>query len=175
MADGPPPSKEEQQKLLQDVQAKCDIFAQEKAWVENLLNSALKKVKLYQTLLGATESQLCGIEDLIGSICFRLQQRGLPTHAIMVASPTPTSYETTTQVKDPEGDHPPGWYMVFICFLHTYLRLRVIAHINWIVTDINIIQISCHPFVYNTPNQLFFFSSLLLPLPPSPLYYFQEW
>ena len=177
MADGLPPPKEEQQKLLQDVRAKHDIFAQEKAWVENLLNSALEKVKLYQTLLGATESQLCGIEDLIGSIRFRLQQRGLPTHAVMVASPTPTSYEMTTQVKDPEGDHPPGWYVVFICFLHAYLCLRVIAHINRIVTDIDIVQISCHPFVYNTPNRFFFFLTLAPPShpPPSPLYYFQEW
>lgn len=167
MADGPPPPKEEQQKLLQDVRAKRDIFAQEKARVENLLNSALEKVKLYQTLLGATESQLCGIEDLIGSIRFRLQQRGLPTRAIMIASPTPTSYETTAQVKDPEGDHPPGWYVVFICFLHAYLRLRVIAHINRIVTDIDIVQISCHPFVYNTPNQFFFFPRSCSPISPT--------
>ena len=79
MADGLIPLKDEQQKLLQDAGAKRDIFAWGKIRVENLLNSTLEKVKLYKTLLGTTESQLCSVEDLIGHVRFRLQQCGLLT------------------------------------------------------------------------------------------------
>lgn len=104
MAEGPPP-REEQQKLLRDARAKRDIFAEEKVRVENLLSSALEKVKLYQTLLVVTESKLCYVEDLIGSIRFRLQQRGFPIRA--VASLLPAPDETT---RNPENDHPSGVY-----------------------------------------------------------------
>jgi len=123
VADGPPPPMEEQQKLLQDVRAKRDTFAQEKARVENLLNLALEKVKLYQTLLGTTESQLCTVEDLIGSIRFRLQQRGLSTRTIVVASLLPTLDETAAGERDPESDQPPGTYsQTSPCTSLTYVR-----------------------------------------------------
>ena len=115
MANGPLPPREEQQKLLQDAQDKCDTFAQEKAWVKSLLNSTLKKAKLYRTLLSATESLLCSSEDLIRSIRFRLQQRGIsacipPTHALMATMPLPTYNET---VENSENDHPSGMYSPF--------------------------------------------------------------
>ena len=108
MAEKPPP-KEEQQKLLQDVRAKRDTFAQEKAHVENLLNSAHEKVRFYQAMLGATESKLCTAEDLIGSIRFRLQQRGIFLHTA-VASPFPSPDETAMGAENSEDDHSFGTY-----------------------------------------------------------------
>ena len=115
MANGPLPPREEQQKLLQDARDKRNTFAQEKAQVENLLNSTLKKVKLYRTLLNTTKSLLCSSEDLIGSIRFCLQQCGIstcipPTHALMATTPLPTYNET---VENSENDHPSGMYSPF--------------------------------------------------------------
>ena len=82
MVNGPLPSLEDQQTLLQDVRAKRDTFVQEKARIENLLNSYLEKVKIYQALLGATESQICKIEDLIGDIRLRLHERGILVNSV---------------------------------------------------------------------------------------------
>ena len=110
VADGHLPPKEEQQKLLQDVRAKRDIFAQEKARVENLLNSAREKVKLYQAMLGTTESKLCSVEDLIGNIRFRLQQRGASIRSITIASPLPAPSETAMGAENLEDDHSSGMY-----------------------------------------------------------------
>lgn len=143
MADGPPPLKAEQQKLLQDTWAKHDDFAQEKAQVENLLNLALEKVKLYQTLLGTTESKLCSVEDLIGDIRFRLQERGLPIHTITFTSRQPTPSEMATGAKNPETDHPPG-----MCLPPVSLRS---AHICLSKPDLSRSVSYVHVCVYN-PN-----------------------
>lgn len=91
-----PPAAEEQQKLLQEAWAKRDLFALDKARVENLLNIASEKVQVYKALLGAAETKLFTVEDLIGNIRCRLQQRGLPTRAIMTTSPAPTPTNTCT-------------------------------------------------------------------------------
>ena len=91
MVNGPLPSLEDQQTLLQDVRAKRDIFVQEKARIENLLNSYLEKVKIYQALLGSTESQICKIEDLIGDIRLRLRERGILVNSVFSSLPVPTS------------------------------------------------------------------------------------
>jgi hypothetical protein len=123
VADGPPPLRTEQQKLLQDTRAKCDDFAQEKARVENLLNLALEKVKLYQTLLGATESKLCSVEDLIGDICFHLQEWGLPIHTITFTSRQPTPSEMATGAENPETDHPPGMCPPLVSLRSAYICL----------------------------------------------------
>ena len=74
VTDGPPSYNEDQQRLLRDARATCDAFVQEKLRVESLLNTALEKVKIYQAQLGATESQICRAEDLIGVIRFQLRQ-----------------------------------------------------------------------------------------------------
>ena len=118
MANESPSPKEAQQKLLRDVRAKHDLFVQEKARVENLLNSAHEKVKLYQALLGTTESKLCSVEDLIRSIRFHLQERGVSTRAITVTSPLPTYNETIIGAEKPEGNHPSGAYV----------------HLGWVLT-----------------------------------------
>ena len=91
MVNRPLPSLEDQQTLLQDVRAKRDTFVQEKARIENLLNSYLEKVKIYQALLGATESQICKIEDLIGDIRLRPRERGILVNSVFSPPPVPTS------------------------------------------------------------------------------------
>ena len=101
MADGPPPTVDEQRQLLEDVRAKRDIFALEKAWIKILLNMTLEKVKFYRTLLGTAESKLCTVEDLIGDIRFRLRQRGVPIRAIITTLPLPGADETVT-----DNNHP---------------------------------------------------------------------
>lgn len=87
---------EDQQKLLLDARAKRDAFVQEKARVQNLLNSTLEKMKIYEALLGTTESQVCKAEDLIGDIRFRLHERGIAMNPITSASPVPTPDETAS-------------------------------------------------------------------------------
>jgi len=119
VANGLPLCREEQQKLLQDARAKRDTFAQEKARVENLLSVTIEKVKVYKALLGSTESKLCSIEDLIGSIRFRLRQRGIPTHTIMVTSPPPAPSETGDDRGSAESGHSPG-----VCFPPTPCALH---------------------------------------------------
>ena len=94
MAGGPLPCTEDQRKLLHDARATRDAFVQERARVENLLNSALEKVKIYQAQLGATESRICKVEDLIGSIRFRLCERGVSANPITRASLLPTPDKT---------------------------------------------------------------------------------
>lgn len=94
MGDNPQPCQEDQQKLLQEARATRDMFVQEKARVENLLNSTLEKVKIYEALLGATQSQICRAEDLIGDIRFRLCQRGIPSFSIFTPSHLPPVHET---------------------------------------------------------------------------------
>ena len=112
MADGLIPSKDKQQKLLQDARVKCDIFAWEKIRVENLLNSTLEKVKLYKTLLGTTKSQLCSVEDLIGHIHFCLQQHGLPTRPMTMATPSPPGSETGSNgAGNSENDRPSKYVL----------------------------------------------------------------
>ena len=97
MVDGPPSCSQDQQNLLQDAQAKRDMFMQEKACIQNLLNLALEEVKIYQAHLGATESQVCKAEDLIGDIRFRLRERGVFINP--VTSPTPN--ETAPSIPIP--------------------------------------------------------------------------
>lgn len=120
MANELPSPKEAQQKLLQNMQAKHDSFAQEKAWVKNILDSAHKKVKLYQALLGTTESNLCSVEDLIRSIRFRLQEHGVSTHTITVTSPLLTRNETIIRAENPGDNHPSGMYVHFVWVLTFY-------------------------------------------------------
>lgn len=98
VALGTPSCKEDQQKLLHDAREKQDAFAQEKARVESLLSLTLEKVKVYQALLGATESKLCTVEDLIGNIRFRLRQRGIPTNYIVGTSLSPAPSEVAAGI-----------------------------------------------------------------------------
>ena len=165
MANGPPP-REEQQRLLRDARAKRDVFAEEKVRVENLLSSALEKVKLYQTLLGVTESKLCYVEDLIGSIRFRLQQRGFPTRT--VTSLLPASDETT---RNPENNRPSGTYQLsrFLIFTHMICssdgELIPYRSTNHLVPVYIYIRNRSFLFPYPRP-----FSLPLLPLIRSPYY-----
>ena len=172
MANGPPPPREEQQKLLQDARDKRDTFAQEKARVENLLNSTLEKVKLYRTLLSATESLLCSSKDLIRSIRFRLQQRGIstripPTHALMATTPLPTYNETVDNSENdhPPNDHPSGTYSLFT-FPHPLL-----TYIHRSYCELDPYRLSprsrCTFSVYiNTINSIVFSLPLALPYFP---------
>ncbi|KAF9778486.1 hypothetical protein BJ322DRAFT_1024954 [Thelephora terrestris] len=88
-SDGSLTSSEAQERLLQEVRAKRDAFVQEKARVTNLLNSAIEKVKIYEVLLGMTESQVCKVEDLIGDIRFRLRERGVLLSHTYISSAAP--------------------------------------------------------------------------------------
>lgn len=121
VANGPPTIQEEQKKLLQDARAKRDVFAQEKARVESMLNVTLEKVKLYQSMLGTTESKLCSVENLIGDIRFRLQQRGVPVRDMLATSPLQAPAETSCGVMDSANDRPLGTS----CFLFTFLVLHL--------------------------------------------------
>ena len=113
MADGPPPyTGDEPQQLLQDARAIRDIFAQEKTQVENLLNLALEKVKLYRTLLSITEAKLCSVEDLIGDIRSRFRQRGIPIPANVTTSRSQAVDETVTGERSSENGCPPGMYNI---------------------------------------------------------------
>ena len=119
-ADVEPSCSKDQQSLLQDARAKRDVFMQEKARIQNLLNLALEEVKIYQAHLGATESQVCKVEDLIGDIRFRLRERGAlinpitspplalsnvittPSSAPVAATPLPAPDETVLCEPSPE-------------------------------------------------------------------------
>lgn len=98
MVDGPPSCSEDQQNLLQEARAKRDMFMKEKARVQNLLNLALEEVKIYQAHLGATESQVVKVEDLIGDIRFRLRERGALINPITSAPPSLTTSEAAPPI-----------------------------------------------------------------------------
>ena len=66
--DGPQTPADERRKLLQDARSTRDEVSREKTRVENLLNSALEEVEIYQSQLQDIESQLFGVDDLIGDI-----------------------------------------------------------------------------------------------------------
>lgn len=66
--DGPQTPADERRKLLQDARSTRDEVSQEKARVKNLMNSALEEVEIYQSQLQDIESQLFGVDDLIGDI-----------------------------------------------------------------------------------------------------------
>ena len=96
------------------------MFAEEKARVENILNLAREKVEFYQTMLGITESKLGGIEDLIGNIRFRLQQRGISTHLIKIALSLPAPSGITMGAENLENGHPSGTYTYSSLILLTF-------------------------------------------------------
>ena len=96
MANKVPPCREDQQKLLQEARAVRDAFVLEKTRVEGLLISAIEKVKIYQTLLGTTQSQICQAEDLIGDIRMRLRRRGTASFVIFTPPPPLLSMHETT-------------------------------------------------------------------------------
>ena len=108
-------TREEQQRLLLDARSRRDIFAQEKARVENLLDLAIEKVKFYKALLGTTESKLCSAEDLIGNIRFRLQQRGVQSHCLVPTMPLPPS-ETAPAVGNPASEKHAGMCHASSCW-----------------------------------------------------------
>ena len=66
--DGPQPPADERRKLLQDARSTRNEVSREKARVKNLMNSALEEVEIYQSQLQDIESQLFGVDDLIGDI-----------------------------------------------------------------------------------------------------------
>ena len=107
MVNGPPSCSVDQQNLLRDARAKRDIFMQEKARIQNLLNLAIEEVKIYQAHLGATESQVCKVEDLIGDIRFRLRERGVLINPITSTLLPPTPNETALPIPIPNVTATP--------------------------------------------------------------------
>lgn len=107
MFDGPPSCLEDQQNLLQEARAKRDIFMQEKARIQNLLNLALEEVKIYQAHLGATESQVCKVEDLIGDIRFRLRERGVLINPATSVPLAPAPNKTVPPISIPNKAAAP--------------------------------------------------------------------
>jgi hypothetical protein len=104
--DGASSKGEEQQRLLHEARAKRDAFMEERARVENQLNSALEMVKIYQALLAATKSHICKAEDLIGDIRIRLRDRGFHVTLVTPASPPPAS--STAPSPSPATDEKVG-------------------------------------------------------------------
>ena len=107
MVNRPPSCSEDQQNLLQDTRAKHDIFMQEKAHIQNLLNLAIEEVKLYQAHLGRTESQVCKVGGLIGDIHFRLCEHGVLINPITSTLLPPTPNETAPPIPIPNVTATP--------------------------------------------------------------------
>ncbi|KAF9784418.1 hypothetical protein BJ322DRAFT_1109131 [Thelephora terrestris] len=75
----PEPPTEARQKLLRDIRAARDIYAQDRTRAENQLLAAQQLVNALARQLRLADERLISLEDLIAEVRVRMRMRGLST------------------------------------------------------------------------------------------------
>jgi len=100
--------------LLRDIRSVRDTYAQDRTRLENQLLAAQQTVHALKTQLGIADQKLVSLEDLIGEVRTRMQNRGLHTRQ-PVRRPFPSPETLVPAIADGvTSTQPPRGFSILL-------------------------------------------------------------